>query len=83
MTPSLDEVRVIASVAGGRVEEMERVGRLPADLAASFAAAGLFRQLVPTSAVSRGTGAPALLVVPVKSLARLTPPLPRSSKRMM
>lgn len=48
MTPSLDEVRVIASVAGGRVEEMERVGRLPADLAASFAAAGLFRQLVPT-----------------------------------
>lgn len=37
------------SAAGARVDEMERAGRLPDDLADRFKEAGLFRQLVPRS----------------------------------
>lgn len=41
------DIEALASLAGARVDDMEREGRLPADLAAMFADSGLFRQLVP------------------------------------
>ncbi|MFN8050089.1 MAG: acyl-CoA dehydrogenase family protein [Acidimicrobiales bacterium] len=57
----LDEV-------AARVDEMETARRLPADLAATFAAAGLFRQLVPRS-LGGGESHPRELVDTVERMA--------------
>lgn len=57
----LEEVR-------DRADEMDRVGRLPADLAGRFAEAGWFRQLVPSS-LGGGEAHPAALVRTVERVA--------------
>lgn len=56
------------AAAAARVDEMEAAGRLPADLAAEFAAAGWFRLLVP-AALGGGEAHPAELVRTVESVS--------------
>lgn len=64
----MNDLAALADAAGARVDEMERVGRLPADLAQQFAGAGLFRQLVPTS-LGGGEAHPRSLVESVERIS--------------
>jgi alkylation response protein AidB-like acyl-CoA dehydrogenase len=47
--PTLDAARALQSELASRAQEMEEVRRLPADLAAKMAEAGLFRMVTPAA----------------------------------
>ena len=68
MTGPLDAARALAPVIAARADDIEAARRLPADLAAAMADAGLFRVALPKS-LGGHEAAPALVAQTIETIA--------------